>query len=113
MIYIKNYGDINSQLYEEQWDDLVIFLSSLQGRMITVFTDSGGISGNGVTGLLMKVSHQSIELLTGVDGSEPEIPCKKNHGKYNHCRDQKARNTIQTKMVIYLEHITAFTYSYV
>jgi len=112
LIFIKNYRAINSLLYSDQNDDVLYKsqLSSLTGKLITVFVDGGGESGKGFTGILIEVLSDRIKLITGL----PSAPvCKKssNQPKCNHCQ-KKINCNFGINTIIMIDHITAITYNY-
>lgn len=84
MIYIKNYSSLRSQYIKK--NDFSSALFHLIGKNIIVFTDSGGVSGGGVNGILLEVSNDSLRLKQG------------------------RRNVIVTVMI---KHIVAISYHYI
>ena len=43
------------------------------GQTVTIFTTSGGLSGNGFTGVLLSVDHNCVRLLADI-GAPPACP---------------------------------------
>jgi hypothetical protein len=84
LLYIKNYSALCSLCIKKI--DFSSELFGLIGKNVIVFTDSGGISGSGLNGILLEVLKDSIRL------------------------KQQKRNTIITIM---LEHIVAVSYHYI
>ncbi len=60
--------------------DLVRIFAANLGRMVTIFTKSGGCTGCGFTGLLVRVDCDFVKLTT-------RLPCPPSHpfGPFNHC----------------------------
>ncbi len=67
MIYIKDYGALNSFVFEE-WPKAAppSYLNDLKGKLITVFTQNG----NRATGILMEIQNDCIKLIL----SPPKAP---------------------------------------
>lgn len=94
-------------------------LSKNIGRVITVFTNSGGCSGNGFTGLLAEVNRQTIRLVSAFS-SAPRHPFS---GDFDDCdRDRRRdcdrdrdrdcdRNRFGTVIVIPIRSIVAFVFN--
>jgi hypothetical protein len=102
MIYVRDYSNIKPPLPYEQ---LIKRLSDHIGSCITVFTDSGGRSGCGFTGILIEVSSDSLRLITKL----PAAPAR-NTGNTGQSRRYECG--FGTSTVIMLSHITAFSYNY-
>jgi hypothetical protein len=71
-IVIVNINKKKKKYYNSDNESFRESLIKFIGQTITVFTTSGGISGHGFTGLLLKVSLDQIELLTKMQ-SAPQI----------------------------------------
>lgn len=105
LIYIKNYQALNSLVNHNNSFSYWHQLPALIGKPITVFVDSGGISGGGFTGILIEVLSDSIKLITDIP-SAPNI--QKN------CSHKKRRNNkFGTYTTIMLDHITAINYNFI
>ena len=78
---------------EDEWDsdddrnNIKEELSENIGRVITVFTKSGGCSGNGFTGLLTEVNRQSIRLISSFS-SAPRHPFGRDFDDCDRDRDR-------------------------
>lgn len=79
------------------------------GRIVTIFTESGGCSGNGFSGLLVKVTDCIVKLIT-------ELPCKPSSpfGVGVHCGGSdvgnkcgRCRDAFGTAVIIPIEKIVA------
>ncbi|WP_207656921.1 hypothetical protein, partial [Clostridium sp. 2-1] len=96
-------------------------LSRNIGRVITVFTSSGGCSGNGFTGLLAEVNRQTIRLVSAFS-SAPRHPfgrdfddcdrdrrrdCDRDRDRDRDCD----RNRFGTVIVIPIRSIVAFVFN--
>ena len=89
---------LNSLIFSENMQTMTD-MKALTGKSITVFTSSGGNSGNGFTGILIDVREDFIKLMTAIQGAT----CK--------CCHKIKRNNIYTHTIIAKEHITAITYN--
>ena len=108
MIYIKDYQNINEQLFPDRRTDFCDVFECLKGKIITVFTDSGGVSGCGFTGLLTEVRENGIILLTEFP-SPPTLP-----GCVSRVHSKKRRtDRFGTKTFIPLAHVCAVVSNYV
>lgn len=103
LIFIKNYQALNNLVSSEPAMPRG-GLSALIGRTITVFTDSGGASGRGFTGILCEVRPESIRLVTAL----PSAPVNGNRP----CRRRQGGRS-GTFTTIFTEHITAISYDYI
>ena len=102
----------NPVVTTQRFQNITLKLLPLLDNVITVFVDSGGISGNGFTGLLIDVSADSIRLITQVP-SAPEIgQLRQRIILHKSSRKQKQASKFGAYTLIFLEHITAITYSY-
>jgi len=110
LIYIKDYRSLNSLVFQPQQSTIQMKLTTLIGKIITVFVDSGGASGNGFTGVLIEVLNDSIKLVTKL----PEMTrCNSNRSGnvFNQsCNRQHECSKLGTNTIIIINHITAFTY---
>lgn len=100
MLFIRDYGNLNALVSGLTQPTISGLLSSLKGKAITVFTESGGQSGGGFTGLLLAVGQSSIQLLT-------KRPCT---GRNVQCFKGQKKNVLSEYAVIPLDHIVAVTY---
>lgn len=100
MLFIKDYGSLNALVSEFTQPTISGLLSSLKGKAITVFTESGGQSGGGFTGLLLAVGQTSIRILTKRPCTGRNAPC---------CKGQR-KNALSEYAVIPLDRIVAVTY---
>lgn len=87
-------------------------LSDNIGRIITVFTRSGGCSGRGFTGLLVKVDCRFIKLITSLP-SAPRHPFGRDFdfddfGFRNRCCE---RSRFGTAIIIPIREIVAFVFN--
>ncbi len=69
---------------------LIECLCANVGRVVTVFTASGGVSGSGFTGLLVWANNQTIKLVTNLPSAPPNPlgDCGCNNGLFwnsNYC----------------------------
>ena len=69
---------------------LIECLCANVGRVVTVFTSSGGASGSGFTGLLVWANNQTVKLVTNLPSAPPNPlgECGCNNGMYwnsNYC----------------------------
>ena len=90
-------------------DDLVRQLRNNLGRVITVFTSSGGCSGRGFTGLLTEVNDDFIKLITS-------LPCAPRHpfglGQGNFFDDRPCcRDRLGTAIVIPINKIVSIAFN--
>lgn len=91
------------------------FLNSLCehiGETVTIFTASGGISGNGFTGILASVNETNIRLITDFGGA-PTCPvgsncsCRRmNNYNYSNCG-----NNLGSVTIIPIDKIVSFTHN--
>ena len=105
MLYIKDYRNI--KFYNAYATAFTNELSNLLGKTILVFTASGGVSGNGVSGLLLEFSTNYVTILINFLPALTE----QNH---LHLRKRRAneKRGITTKMIIPLCKIVAVSYQY-
>lgn len=89
------------------------FLNSLCehiGETVTIFTSSGGVSGDGFTGILASVNETSIRLITDFGGA-PTCPT----GNSCSCRNKKncsnCRNGLGSVTIIPIDKIVSFTHN--
>jgi hypothetical protein len=94
-------------------NDLLRVLAANLGRMVTIFTKSGGCTGCGFTGLLVKVDCDFVKLTT-------ELPCPPSNpfGPFNRCCDRhtNGRNHCRndefgTSCVIPVDAIVSFCFN--
>jgi hypothetical protein len=113
LTYLKTRYPQTPVVTTQRYYNLLLKLLPLIGNAVTVFVDSGGISGSGFTGILIEVSPDSIQLITQV----PSAPTMGQHHKRNILhksnRKRKQGNKLGAYTIILLEHITAITYSYI
>ena len=69
---------------------LIECLCANVGRVVTIFTASGGVSGSGFTGLLVWANNQTVKLVTNLPSAPPNPlgDCGCNNGMYwnsNYC----------------------------
>ena len=103
MIYIKDYRSLNSLVNNlSSRPDITPQLRELIGKTITVYTDSGGVSGCGFTGVLTEVLSGSIKLLTGFP---PGTFDGKGHGR------MRMSGCPCSYTVIAIGHIAAIAYN--
>ncbi len=55
-------------------------LSDNIGRVVTIFTSSGGCSGKGFTGVLASRNSKSCKLITSLPNTSPNPFCNRNSG---------------------------------
>jgi hypothetical protein len=53
---------------------LIESMAKYIGQTVTIFTTSGGLSGNGFTGVLAGICEYSVKLITSI-GAPPACPC--------------------------------------
>lgn len=79
------------------------------GQTITIFTTSGGYSGNGFTGVLVVVNESYVKLITSI-GSAPNCPvgssCNWAGQRHNSCN-----NSMGSVTEIPISKIASFTHS--
>ncbi|MDR2940906.1 MAG: hypothetical protein LBV08_11420 [Clostridiales bacterium] len=89
------------------------------GQTVTIFTESGGLSGSGFTGLLAGVSDDTVKVITCI-GSPPSCPVGSACNFCNRCRggiNTKPRavcqpgNFLGSVTEIPLSKIVAFTHN--
>lgn len=84
------------------------------GQTVTIFTNSGGCSGNGFTGVLISVSECFVRLLV-CPGEAPSCPvgsnCSGQIGLYGRGRGNNIRNPLGAIAVIPTCSIAAFTHN--
>ncbi|WP_312693078.1 hypothetical protein [Caproiciproducens sp.] len=91
-------------------DDIFDVFQANIGRVVTVFTKSGGASGCGFTGLLVKVDCDFIKLVT-------ELPCAPSHpfglgfGNRSTGRNHCCGNEFGTTVVIPIDAIVSFVFN--
>jgi hypothetical protein len=108
--YPTGLCSINTNTINKSFDSLISKLLPLIGSVITVFTDSGGNSGNGFTGVLIDVSPDLIHIVTAISSS-PNIKmhhCSNSSHRTNNHKNQCDKTGAFT--IIMLRHITAVTY---
>lgn len=105
MIYVKNYQALNELVNQNSRNSCWNQLPALIGTPITVFVDSGGVSGKGFTGVLIEVLSDSIKLITSMP-SAPNMRTKNSHKKRQPCK-------FGACTTIMLEHITAINYNFI
>lgn len=104
--------------------DLVCIFAANLGRMVTIFTKSGGCTGCGFTGLLVRVDCDFVKLTT-------RLPCPPRcpFGPFNNCcerdrdcdcdrdrdrrfdRDRRCRDDFGTSCVIPINAIVSFCFN--
>jgi hypothetical protein len=86
------------------------------GRMVTIFTQSGGCSGSGFTGLLVYANHDFIKLITSLPAAPPDpfgmgeninVCCRRDHDRDRRrcCRE------FGTVIIIPIKKIVAFVFN--
>lgn len=91
-------------------DNFIQSLNFNTGRVITVFTQSGGASGCGFTGLLVRADCDFIKLVT-------ELPCAPSHpfglnsnnGRFG--RSRCCGNEFGTTVIIPINMIVSFVFN--
>lgn len=91
---------------------LIDCLSANIGRVVTIFTASGGTSGSGFTGLLVWANNQTVKLVTNLPSAPPNPlgDCGCNNGMYwnsNYCNG----NMYGSVVVIPTCQIVSFVFS--
>ena len=81
------------------------------GHTVTIFTTSGGLSGNGFTGVLLSIDHNCVRLLADI-GAPPSCPlgsacCEGFRNDEDFC----AGNPLGAIVVIPTCSIAAFTHN--
>jgi hypothetical protein len=76
--------DDDAELNNDLSGDLVDTLRGNIGRVVTIFTSSGGCSGRGFTGLLVRVDCGTCKLITSLP-SAPRHPFGFNGDSFDHC----------------------------
>jgi hypothetical protein len=99
---------------EDEDDEIVENLRDNIGRVITVFTQSGGCSGRGFTGLLVKVDCHFIKLTTSLP-SAPRHPFGRNFDiddfEFGSSRRSFERSRFGTSIVIPIRKIVSFVFN--
>ena len=114
MIYIRDYRSLNSLINNNNNSSnsqnvMQSELMSLIGRIITVFVDSGSISGGSFTGILIEVLSDSIKLVARPPSNSN---ISNSRAGYNISYSRKIQSSIfSTKIVILIKHITALAYN--
>jgi len=91
-------------------DNIFVLLAANVGRVITVFTKSGGATGCGFTGLLVKADCDFIKLVT-------ELPCAPSHPFGLDIRNANFRkgscrgNEFGTTVIIPIDAIVSFVFN--
>lgn len=90
-------------------NDLVDALADNIGRVVTIFTKSGGVSGCGFTGLLVSVNSDVVKCVTELP-SAPTSPFGTNvvNTNFNRCR-----NELGTTVVIPVNAIASCVFNQV
>lgn len=101
--------NINSTDLEDDDDSIVESLRDNIGRTITVFTQSGGCSGMGFTGLLVAVNCRFIKLITQLP-SAPRHPFGKNNDSRRRSCDRD-RSRFGTAIIIPISKIVSFVFN--
>lgn len=93
-------------------DDIFDGLSAGVGRMVTLCTQSGGVSGRGFTGLLVDVNCNYCKLITELP-SAPTSPFGLNNSGVLGARNNSCscRDPLGTVIVIPLDKIVAFIFN--
>jgi len=73
--FCNGYNGYNNNGYNS---NLAKHMYEFIGDTVTIFTTSGGASGNGFTGVLMSVNNNFVRLMTE-QGSAPSDPINRNH----------------------------------
>lgn len=98
---------------DDDLDELVESLEDNLGRVITVFTTSGGCSGRGFTGLLVKVDETQIKLVTSLP-SAPRHPFCFNEfdpDNFSRRRDRCCCSRFGTSIIIPINRIASFAFN--
>ncbi|HEX2985660.1 MAG TPA: hypothetical protein VHO71_02480 [Caproiciproducens sp.] len=88
-------------------DDTFKDLLRNRGRIVTVFTQSGGLSGRGFTGLLVEANHHFIRLVTTL----PSAPRHPFGVEAASLFDHNGCNRLGTSCVIPINKIVCFTFN--
>lgn len=99
-------GNANNTDSEDEDDGIVEALSDNVGQVITVFTQSGGCSGRGFTGLLTEVDDNFIKLITSLP-SAPRHPFGISNTN-NFCSN---RTRLGTAVIIPINKIVSFCFN--
>lgn len=111
--YMGNFNNV---------DDIGVFglennetLMGNTGKIITVFTESGGCSGRGFTGLLVEVNCRFIKLITRLP-SAPRHPFGRRGGDFDDfgcgcgCGERECAR-FGTAIIIPIRHIVSFVFN--
>lgn len=88
-------------------NNLINTLISNVGRVVTVFTQSGGASGCGFTGLLVQVNCDCIKLVTELPCA-PSQPFGLNINNQNFRKNKCCGNEFGTTCVVPINSIASF-----
>lgn len=89
------------------------------GKIITVFTESGGCSGRGFTGLLVEANCRFIKLITNLP-SAPRHPFGRRHGNLDNfgggsgfcgCGCERECSRFGTAIIIPIRKIVSFVFN--
>ena len=82
------------------------------GETVTIFTTSGGESGEGFTGVVLSVSRNFVRLITQV-GTAPGCPLGNSCGRHERCdrRNDDRRFRVGSVTDIPINRITAFVHN--
>lgn len=83
------------------------------GRIVTIFTRSGGRSGRGFTGILLEANCDFIKLITTLPSSprSPFIRGFEDRDDGRCCHNRNRRNPLGTIVVIPRSEIVAFVFN--
>jgi hypothetical protein len=102
----------NSNNSDNEDNDIIDSLRDNIGRVITIFTQSGGCSGRGFTGLLVNVDCHTIRLVTALP-SAPRNPfgiSQFNDFGFN-SRGRCHRTRFGTSIIIPINKIVSFVFN--
>ncbi len=83
------------------------------GETVTIFTTSGGHSGNGFTGVVLSVSRNVVRLITRI-GTAPGYPLGNTSNQFGSCPDQGNDNrgfSVGSVTDIPIDRIAAFVHN--
>lgn len=99
-------------------DDFVEHLSRYIGETVTIFTTSGGVSGQGFTGVLLSVNHCFIRLITRIDPDPGRVLSSSRTGReyryggyYGDSSNTGALYTIGSVADIPIDRIASFVHN--
>ncbi len=100
----NNNGNNNNGILSDEIADL----NNNVGRIVTVFTNSGGCSGNGFTGLLVDANRHFIKLVTSLP-TAPRNPFGLSPA--NFFNDRSCGRRLGTACIIPINQIVCFSFN--